>query len=57
MYLSLITNFMEMSVTSWPVYCLFVRRNVFLVMGVLKAVKYMRGLQISILIAAMTFIT
>lgn len=57
MYLSLIANFMEMSVTSWPVFCLFVQGNVFLVMGVLKAVKYVRGLQINILIAAMTFIT
>ena len=56
MYLSLIANFVEMSVTSWPVFCLFVRGNVFLVMGVLKAVKYVRGLQINILIAVMTFI-
>lgn len=56
MYLSLIANVMEMSVSSWPVFCSFVRGNVFLVLGVLKAVKYMRGL-LNILIAAMTFIT
>ena len=40
MYLSLIANFMETSVTSCPVFCLFVWGNVFLVLGVLKAVKY-----------------
>ena len=56
MYLSLIANFMEMSVSSWPVLCSFVQGNVFLVLGVLKAVKYVRGL-LNILIAAMTFIT
>jgi len=41
MYLSLIADFMETSVTSCPVFCLFVWGNVFLVLGVLKAVKYL----------------
>ena len=40
MYLSLIAHFLETSVTSCPVFCLFVWGNVFLVLGVLKAVKY-----------------
>ena len=47
MYLSLIANFMETSVTSCPVFCLFVWGNVFLVLGVLKAVKYVLLLLLS----------